>query len=242
MLTQQQRRTICTNFIGYGVPESNVWFMGIDEAKSSDEIESKDDFKRDLSLKEYDNFDFVYYNSLIKSIGNGKYIDPSPNETYGGYKKILEKFFKPNLIKGNYFMTNLYPFTRCKNEKLRNILISNEDQSYFGFQSNMFRELMEDSQYNIIPNRIKALINFFDRYNWKEKYIFFCVGNGIYEKVYDDNFINFLKLLYKQDSLELDLDKPLPQKLSDKKYWLHHASGRSFGNNIVFLEQYLTKC
>lgn len=242
MLTQEQRREICIKFIGYGVPESNVWFMGIDEAKSMDANESKEVLKRDENLIEYANFEFVYYNSLIKSDGNGKYIDTNPNETYGGYKKILEKFFKPNLLQGNYFMTNLYPFSRCKNEKDRNILISNEDQDYFGFQSNKFRETMEDSQYNIFPNRIKVLINFFERYNWKYKYIFFCVGNGIYERVYDDNFITFLKLLYKQDSLELDLDKRLPQKLSDKKYWLHHASGRSFGNNNVFLEQYLKKC
>lgn len=240
MLTEEQRRAICINFIGYGIPNSNVWFMGIDEAKSSGENEREDALKRDDSFILYSKYDFVYYNSFIKAIGNNKYADSIPSDTYGGYKKILEKYFIANLFQGNYFMTNLYPFSRCKNDKGNNELISKEDQIYFGFKSNKFRESMEDSQYDIVPKRIKALKQFFERYNWKDKYIFFCVGNGIYEKFYDDNFINFLKILYNQETLELDLEMSLPQKLSDKKFWLHHASGRSFGNNNVFLEQHFT--
>ena len=175
-LTIEQKKRIAIQFIGYGNPRSRLWFMGREEGKGYNKFDDKMFFEsNDIVFDAKNLFD------------EGEII----SSTYGKYENIVKTIF-PDLWDGekkDFFVCNLYPFGKPSGEKN----ISPEEIKLFGFDQNMsYKEIID----LILKDRFLALEVFFKSFNWKEKYIFYCIGNGFNNKFPNKHLLEFFKYLY----------------------------------------------
>lgn len=196
-MTSKERLEIANAFIGCGNPEGKIWFMGVEEA---------DNEWTEKNLNEYKEKNF----KPVLNLENSK-----RNTTYGGYKKILEEVFPGYNIKDNVFLTNLWPFPKKNLKATYNL----EMKKLFGFD--MSREDFEIIE-EIKHERFKCLKEFFHEYNWKDRFVFFCVGNQ-----YTELFLEFMKSLTDDVNFEFDEVTYKPVGIHEKYnkiYWTYHAS------------------
>lgn len=166
MLTIKQRRQKVIELIGYGKPQSDIFFCGKNEG---DGWYINDDAQTDLSLN---NLKTPYSENIdIKKYHSGT--------AYYGYRFIMENLenHQSALNNNNYFVTNIWPFGKKKNgygpiEK---------EIEYFGFN---FLDKITDS---VLDKRFEAMKLFFDLYKWESKYLYFCIGK-------DERFLCWAKI------------------------------------------------
>lgn len=156
-LTQIEKRNIVVNLIGYGFPDSNLWIMGYEESKMGE-------WKTETTDAEFSEFRNGFTNDMMISyLHNSSY-----RKTYGGYYRLIKEIFPEYSNEDSeFFVLNLLPFGKanCKT------ILSPDICEIFGAESH--KELYDST----IDARHNALIDFFERYNWKDKNIVFCIGN-----------------------------------------------------------------
>ncbi len=179
-LSPTEKREIVVNLIGYGYPESNLWIMGYEESKAG---EFNENTKDEEFLKYKDGYTTDMSISVLK-----KYSYP---KTYGGYYRLIENVFPEyNKEDSKFFVSNLLSFGK----KDSGIKLEPNICKIFGADN-------PEELYNLTINeRHDALIKFFERYHWRNKYIVFCIGI-INSK--EEELKLFLSKLYKIDKEEV---------------------------------------
>lgn len=204
--------------------------MGVDEAGGYDNYLKLGNEYADKELMKYTNTNYTFENNfLIKTNENDNLYRPAyVNETYGGYRKLLENIAPENLMRNDYFMTNLYPFSRTNGD------LTEREKIYFGFDKNLsFYEIIQ----TIKEYRFNILKTFFKTFYWPNKIIFFCIGNGISNIFPDPSFSEFLDVVYNPNLP--DFEKPFDNislkydKESHKKFILPHASRNQINDEII---------
>ena len=153
MISISQRRSIVNNFIGYGNPKSSLWIFGREEGAG------------------WPDNDFEIITLLDTQVDqNGLFDSKESKGTYGNYNKLV-KNIKPNLYQNrDFFVGNLLPFGRKGDN------ISPKEAEYFSFEGLRYSQLID----SIREERIKNLLNFFEKNNWQDKIILFCCGKEDY--------------------------------------------------------------
>lgn len=223
-MTTKEREEILFQFIGYGIPDSPIWFMSIEESKPFDNLD-------DNILSIYRQKTYMNGNLLVTSSGNNKtYVEPRINNVYGKYKSILGNvdFFDGYYNEGRYFFLNLWPWGKEKERKD----ISTEEKNYFGFNELSLYEIKE--KYKNI--RFLYLKHFFRTFHWKEKYIFFCFGksnleytNEFISDLYGENINNVFTDYQKKYNIDCDVFKVE----NNKRFILPCASWNKINNKII---------
>ena len=195
-LTAKQKKDIAVGLIGYGTPKSNIWIMGYEESGNGR-------WACNMSDENFLKYKAGSTNEMCLADLEKPY-----RTTYGGYKRLLNRVFPE--YKGTLFVTNLLPFGK----KNSNEILLREECEIFGFSN--YAELYTAT----ILDRHLALIKFFEKNNWKDKYIFFCIGNS-------NNKVNelkqFLSKLYdvKEETLFSETFYIDKKSITDKsKYYL----------------------
>lgn len=216
-MTIQERQEILFQFIGYGNPESPIWFMGIEE---------RSPFKLDDSfLKKYLHVTYTNGNLQIESDNKSDYyIEPQGNKTYGGYKKILKEInsFSNYYENGRYFILNLWPWGK----ELTQQDFTQEEKNYWGFDNMSLNEI-KISHKDI---RFIYLKHFFRTFNWGEKFIFFCFGKS--DRKYTNSFLCSLYGEEEPDILKNELCKNVFCECN-KRFILPHASRNLITDEII---------
>lgn len=165
---------------------------------------------------------------LVKSNVDDNFYRPAYNYvTYGGCRNLLENIAPANLTRQDYFITNLYPFGRTNGN------LTEREKSYFGFENH----LTYPGIIQVIKEyRFSVLKTFFKSFNWQDKLIFFCIGNGISNIFPDLNFVEFLNNLYSPnlpdftktfDNISLKVDN------KGIRFILPHASRNQINDEII---------
>ena len=176
-LAPTEKRNIVVNLIGYGKPDSNLWIMGYEESiKGKFTKDTPDDI-------------FLKYEKGYTSEITSDYLKKTAG-TYKGYYKLISNAFPENINGSNFFITNLLPFGK----KDSNTELSPEECKIF--ECNNYEELLKLTTHE----RCQSLVEFFEKYKWRDKYIIFCIGSSDNKK---DYLYNFLSKLYKVDKNEL---------------------------------------
>ncbi len=217
-MEEKERLEIALHFIGSGKPESDIWFCGINE---HGEWKCSDDEMEKFKVKEYENEIDI----------------SSPNQcsTYNGYKRFLEIIAEDNLKNKNYFILNLGPFGTAS----EGMDICLPAKIFFG--------LPKDKHYQkVIKNkRHQYLYNFFVKYNWKLKNIFFLTGLKHGNIKEDTN--DFLNTLYKKEynqkhDLQVDeINNKVYVNKNKNIFVLPHASRISYDVINYVYENYFKK-
>ncbi len=176
-LIPPEKRNIVVNLIGYGKPDSNLWIMGYEESIKGKFTKDTTD---DIFLKYEKGYTSEITSDVLKNTAG----------TYKAYYNFISNAFPENINDSNFFITNLLPFGK-RNSKTE---LSPEECKIFGYNNN--QELIE----SIIAKRYQSLVEFFEKYKWRDKYIIFCIGSSNDKK---DYLYHFLSILYNVDKNEL---------------------------------------
>lgn len=220
-LTKEEKRNLVVNLIGYGNPEARLLLMGIEES-------AKGEWTQDASDEYFMKFKNGYTNEikiedLRKTTG-----------TYNGYYRLIKKVFPEYKKDNGFFVANLLPFGKkdCKTK------LTPEQCEMFGAKNH--EELYEIT----INERHNALIAFFEKYNCKDKYIVFCIGNSnnkevelvkFLSKLYNVNNEVLLNNIFKHDEKSKNL-KPYTYLYKDneiKKFITYQASSGQHINRAM---------
>lgn len=150
-LKPDEKRNISVNFIGYGRPESELWIMGFEESASGRWHGTTDE--------QYEKFRNGYTNEMSFEILK------STRGTYQGYSRLIEKLFANH--KNSFFVCNLLPFG--KRDAGSQLTIGDCIELGCSNHEKLYEITIED--------RYNALLDFFKKWDWKDKYIIFCIGN-----------------------------------------------------------------
>jgi len=213
-LSEFDKRKIAIKLMGYGKPESNLWLMGFEESE-------KGKWSSNTSDEDFMKFKNGYTENI-----NSEVLRVTPG-TYRGYYRLISKIFPTHILNNNFFIANLLPFGK----KDSSTLLSPEQCKIFGFKNH--KELYEDT----INERYNAIVDFFNKYKWKDKYIIFCIGNSNHKQNYLYDFLcilykvknnELLENIFKQDE-QANNSKPKTYLLHDfelKKFITYQASSR----------------
>lgn len=214
-LTVKQRREIAVGLIGYGFPESKLWLMGYEESSKGAWVDMTD---KDLSrYKKGYTYDMTI--DVLRSYPG----------TYRGYYRLISSLFPDYILEDKkIFVANLLPFG--KKDSLAEL--TPEACRFFGCEN-------QQELYNItLTDRYLALLKFFEKYNWKDKYVFFCIGKSSNKEV---ELKRFLCKLYNISSEYLfhyvfHNVSFIPYIYCDnefKKFITYHASSRKHFNKAI---------
>lgn len=198
-------RSVYTQFMGYGNPNSNVWFMGREEASpwdlSPEEIEN------------YRNITHIFRNELEPC---------EAGSAYFSYKQILIDIFPENYHSRNFFITNLFPFGIHNKDNYtpdqKGILGLNENDDM-----NTSNETFEE--------RCIALRTFFRCHNWKNKYIFFCIGTDY--RNWLNRFLEYLGVNIQNEYDSINGNEHIMKSRNSTKFILPHAARGYFSKHNV---------
>lgn len=221
-LTVKQKRDIAVGLIGYGFPESKLWLMGYEESSKGAWVDMTD---KDLSIYKNGYTDDMTIEDLRSYRG-----------TYRGYYKLISSLFPDYILEEKkIFVTNLLPFG--KKDSLAEL--TPEACRFFGCEN-------QQELYNItLTDRHFALLNFFEKHNWKDKYIFFCIGKSANKEVELKRFLSKLydipsEYLFHSVFHNVSFIPYIYRDNEFKKFITYHASsGKHFNKALNIITEIL---
>jgi len=227
---KEENMNILNNFIGYGNPCADFWFMGIEEHsidKNLNMLEEKERFK--IYCKKYNKVQSPFYltnEELSAKMQEEDKKNAKKSKTYEGYIKMYNEILK-NKKQNNFesenigtkeskfFILNLYPLPRATTNSNYNNFI--KEYIYAGTFNEWKKKYWNE--------RKKYISNF--RNNYNPKFIF-CFGTSRWN--------DFEKLFGKFEVIKNSDNKYFGKFKNKNIFCLHHPTARKNYFNDDYLK------